>query len=266
MKKDSWDKYLSNIRVQEIEIAFKNLEPKGFDKGLELGAGNGFQSTLLIEYCNQLVSTELNEFRLIEKEIPDVEYKICDAEKIDTYFSNDQFDLVFSSNMFEHLPNPKDALHGIKKVLKDDGVVILLMPSVFWKFCHLFLFYPVKIFNTIRRKLFGKKTTKVQVEENTKKDDSNTYDNNLKLERRKRNPFWDKILMPVPHGVAQSNIEEFTKFKKSTWVKMFKECGYKVVDIKRGPITSGYGLNLPTSRKLLWKLGFTSEYIYYLKK
>jgi ubiquinone/menaquinone biosynthesis C-methylase UbiE len=266
MTNSSWDNYLMNIRSQEINIAFKNFEAKNFKQGLELGAGNGFQSTLLVNFCDQLVATELNEARLLKRKIPNVEYIICDAEKIDTYFEEKKFDLVFSSNMFEHLSDPENALFGIQKILKDDGMVILLMPSVFWKFCHLFLYYPVKIVNTIKRKLFKEKTYSKEVGTNSNDDTSDNLGNNLKEKPYQRSYFLDLILWPVPHGVSKSNLEEFSKFKKSNWINMFNRCGFKIIDIKRGPITSGYGLHFNRIRKFLWYLGFTSEYIYFLKK
>ena len=46
---------------------------------------------------------------------------------------------------------------------------------------------------------------------------------------------------------------------------MFNDCGYETINIKKGPITSGYGLNLNFLRYVLKSMGLTSEYIYYLK-
>ena len=46
---------------------------------------------------------------------------------------------------------------------------------------------------------------------------------------------------------------------------MFNVCGYEIINVKKGPITSGYGLNLNYLRCFLRSIGLTSEYIYYLK-
>lgn len=264
MKKNSWEEYLNKIRTREIELAFKNFESKSFSKGLELGAGNGFQSTLLIKYCNHLVSTELNEYRLVQRDIPNIEYKICDAEKIDTYFPNEKFDLVFSSNMFEHLPSPDKALKGLIKILNDDGTVILILPSVFWKHCHMFLYYPVKVRDLLSKYVFKRKSVSQETaptEEGTQK-----LGNNLKLEEQERGFIKKLIRWPKPHGVSRTHLGEYMKFRKASWKKVFEENGFDLVEVRRGPITSGYGLRYDTLRKIFWSLGFTSEFIYYLRK
>jgi SAM-dependent methyltransferase len=265
MANNNWEEYLNDIRTQEINIVFKEFNEKQFKNGLELGAGNGFQSSMIINYCEQLVATDFNELRLLKSDISNIKYQICDAEKIETYFEKDKFDLVFSSNMFEHLPSPQKALIGLNKILKHDGLIILIMPSVFWKYCHMFLFYPVTITNIIRRKIFKRNTIKKKSKKNHERIER-AKGNNIKMETLKRNYFFDLIRWPKPHGVSKSNLEEFMKFRKSNWINLFEENGFSVVDVKRGPITSGYGLRFNRLRDILWNLGFTSEYIYYLKK
>lgn len=48
------------------------------------------------------------------------------------------FDVVRLSNVFEHLPNPKEVLHEIRRILKPDGIVYITVPNtrslVFWLF------------------------------------------------------------------------------------------------------------------------------------
>ena len=258
---DTWKKYLHRVRREEIEIAFSSFRKKEFQNGLELGSGEGYQSTMLINYCNKLICTELNDDRLMRRNIVVVEYKICDAEKIEIYFDTMKFDLIFSSNMFEHLPNPDLALLGIKKILSKSGIVILIMPSSFWAICHLVLYYPVTILNTIRRKIFNRKDKiKMKLEKNNVKKS-----NNLKAERIKRTFFLNFIRWPYPHGVSKSNFQEIINFNKQSWIKLFIKNGYRIIDIKKGPITSGYGLNFDSIRYFLQCIGLTSEHIYYIK-
>jgi SAM-dependent methyltransferase len=258
---DTWKKYLHRIRREEIDIAFSSFREKEFQNGLELGAGEGYQSTMLINYCNKLICTELNDYRLKRRNIVGVEYKICDAEKIEIYFDTMKFDLIFSSNMFEHLPNPDLALLGIKKILSKSGIVILIMPSSFWAICHIILHYPVKILGSIKRKLFNREEKiKIELKKNNVKKS-----NNLKAERIKRTFFLDFIRWPYPHGVSKSYFQEIINFNKQSWIKLFIKNGYRIIDIKKGPITSGYGLNLNRIRLFFRCIGLASEYIYYIK-
>ena len=41
-----------------------------------------------------------------------IKYQSCDAEKIGQIFEENKFDLIFSSNMMEHLPDPNSCLDG----------------------------------------------------------------------------------------------------------------------------------------------------------
>ena len=256
--KNKWLVYLHSIRKEEIDIAFSTYNLKQFDNALELGAGDGYQSKMILKYCKKITCTELNSERLIINKIDNIKYKICDAEIIDSYFDKNQFDLVFSSNMFEHLPNPINALNGIKKILTKDGIAILIMPSPFWSICHIFLYYPVTLFNVIKRRLFNKKN----IIKSKKKINT---ENNLKLKKIKRFSLLDLIKWPHPHGVSKSHFKELLYFKKKSWVNMYIDSGYEVIDIKKGPLTSGYGLNFNCLRNFFKAVGFTSEYIYYIK-
>ncbi|WP_255568357.1 class I SAM-dependent methyltransferase [Salinarchaeum sp. IM2453] len=44
-------------------------------------------------------------------------------------FAENTFDLVFSEYVFEHLPDPKEALHEINRVLRPRGSFVVLVPN-----------------------------------------------------------------------------------------------------------------------------------------
>ena len=72
---NSWLNYLHSIRKKEIEIAFSSFHSKEFENGLELGAGDAYQSAMIINYCHKLICTEFNEDRLKRSNINGIEYK-----------------------------------------------------------------------------------------------------------------------------------------------------------------------------------------------
>jgi len=51
--KTDWKQYIQNIRIKEIEIIEPILFKNRIDKGLEIGAGNGFQSSILKKHINK---------------------------------------------------------------------------------------------------------------------------------------------------------------------------------------------------------------------
>lgn len=255
--KPNWENYLHCIRNQEIEL-FKNYLKKGHEKILEIGAGDGFQSRLLVHYCSELHCTELNKNRLIQIPNSKIHYKICDAEKIDQYYPTDTFDIVYSSNVFEHLPSPSSALRGIKKVLKENGMLINIMPNPLFDITIIAFHYPnffLKKLESLINHLFGSRN---------KNDKKVSMENNLKVQKD-----FGKVSklfkLPKPHGIGHSFREEIVHFSKKNWMSLFEQEGFQIVEVIKGPFYSGYGFGLNVAKKILESVGICSEYIYVLK-
>ncbi|MCX5751955.1 MAG: methyltransferase domain-containing protein [Candidatus Saganbacteria bacterium] len=63
----------------------------------------------------------------IKKVSPKVNF-ICDAVDL-SIFSSDKYDFVISAHLIEHLSNPLKALEGWLRVLKNGGVILLVVPN-----------------------------------------------------------------------------------------------------------------------------------------
>jgi ubiquinone/menaquinone biosynthesis C-methylase UbiE len=268
--KPEWTVWLHNYRRRELCFIFSKCPEKLFKMGLELGAGDGFQSSLLTKYVSKLISTDYNPDILKKENNKSTEYRICDAEEVDDMFSKRQFDLAFSSNLLEHLPNPDRALKGIYEVLKDDGITVHVMPSPFWKLCHLLLYIPNICALALERVTeeggFSKVLKKIKGATNNLEPDRRMEDlgNNPKTQRATRS-FLYHLLVPEPHGVSKSNIEEFYAFSKHRWRKEFEKANLELVKIIKGPV-GVYGFGLDRTRRFLEWLGVTTEYIYVATK
>jgi ubiquinone/menaquinone biosynthesis C-methylase UbiE len=255
--KPDWFNYLHNIREKEIELIEKYLSVE-IGKMLEIGAGDGFQSTIFKNYCKELHCTELNESRLKQIPFENVVYKICDVEKIDKYYNNDLFDMAFSSNLFEHLPNPSDALRGLKKCIKKDGISIHIMPNPFFVFSIIIFHYPNFILTR-----FEKLINRFFFSDSVKKK-KQSMDNNLKVV--KKYSILSRLLrLPKPHGISSSFLKEIRHFSKKEWINLFHSEGFEVLDVMKGPVFSGYGFGLKIFKDILEAAGFCSEYIYITK-
>ena len=110
--KADWTRHLHQLRSREIDVIFRDCPPKAFRRGLELGAGDAFQSSLLAHYVDFLVVTDFSDQILEHEDTQQRVHRVCDAEQVDEAFAAGEFDLVFSSNMMEHAPRPQRVLAG----------------------------------------------------------------------------------------------------------------------------------------------------------
>lgn len=252
-----FDSYLHRFRQEEIELLFDKVPERVLEQGLELGAGDGFQSTLIAKYFANLVCTEYSDEKLIRRDIANVQYQACDAESLP--FAQNQFSFIFSSNLLEHLPDKNKALAGMYKVLQDDGLMIHVMPNRTWKFLLMLLYYPHLLkmlfnFSDFKQKLGGKMEKDVDP-------------NNPKKKKSRSRLAWLKYLWPQIHGEYKSHWAEFIGYGQKRWLKLFAQNNFTVVKVREDmPLVSGYNLGLDGLRVLLKKIGLSSSYAYIIAK
>ena len=265
--KTDWTAHLHEYRRREIEMIFSRCPDGLFASGLELGAGDGFQSRLLARYVTRLTATDLDGSQLPPSPTGAIVYRACDAEHLEDLFTPGQLDVIFSSNLLEHLPEPSRALRAIHQVLADDGVTIHVMPSPFWVLCHLCLYIPNKVVQVLEiltsqgglaragGRLAGRGRS------GALSSGERPLGNNPKLAPRPR-PALVRWLTPEPHGVSPTHWRELHAFRRSRWEEEFRLSGLKLIRVVKGPVASGYGFGFNRLRRILEGLGFASEYIY----
>lgn len=278
MRRQQWDSYLHDLKDREIRAAFCRVPPKAFESGLEIGAGDCYQSGLLQAYVHRLTCSDYSldpgGLRVGEG----LAYRSCDAEKLEEYFAPGEFDLVFSSSLFEHLPEPERAMSGVRAVLKDEGVTVNIMPSPFWKLTQLLLFYPAKatdfaevLADPVERERLGRALTRrlrrpgPASKQGSREVDALPLDNNPKIARRPPSTI-RQWAWPFPHGAYRTNIGELFAYRKRRWVATFRAQGFDMVSVLKGPVTAGYRIGPRWLGRLLERLGFASVYIYVCAK
>lgn len=255
--------YVHSIRSREFYMIFGACPPDLFEQALELGAGRAIQSKLLTTCTRHVISTDFKPNILNHPPCAGIEYRVCDAEQVAQVFPRHAFDVVFSSNLLEHLPHLDQALRGIHDILKDDGITIHVMPSPFFKILEFLGYYPGLIvyllegitkkggFTKLRKRIRGKpEPTALCLGEN-----------NLKVDRPQRS-LVRKLIWPAPHGVSKRHRDEFYAFSVQRWKQEFVKHGFTVVKVKKGPVASGRGFGMNRVRTLLERMGLTSEYMY----
>jgi SAM-dependent methyltransferase len=118
------------LRAAELQAALPNFPASG--RVLEIGAGAGWQAALLAQQgfsveAIEVAGTAFQE--LAEGRVwPIVEY---DGQTIP--YEDRSFDVVFSSNVLEHVPHVERLLDELGRVLQDQGVCIHVLPTPTWR-------------------------------------------------------------------------------------------------------------------------------------
>lgn len=117
---------------REVTRYIQKLYIKESDRVLDLGAG-------YCDFINHVVAKDRHAVdifeRLGEYAREGVQAHIQDCTDLSN-FGDDSFDVVFASNLFEHLPHDEllATIEQIRRVLRRDGRLILLQPN--FKYCY----------------------------------------------------------------------------------------------------------------------------------
>jgi len=264
--KSDWFSYLHRLRAREAGLIFDRLPPDCFARALELGAGDGFQSPMIRAHAQSLVSTD---YRRPPLDDDTIEVRALAAEDVAKAFGPGEFDLVYSSNMLEHVPDPGGVLAAVGTVLADDGITIHVVPNQLWKACQMVLYTPDLVSRAFDdlfatrdgRALLGR----LRAEGSSDPEHGGGEKNNPTVVRPKRS-LLQKLLTPRPHGVSLTHREEFTAFSRRRWEAEFEQAGFDVVAVLNGPFSSGYGFGWDRLRQEVESRGLGSEDIYVAKK
>jgi SAM-dependent methyltransferase len=248
-----------NHRLRTTARVFSKCPDKLFGCALEIGADYGFQSRLIARYISKLISSDITPYIATQQGDDTITYVYCDAQnQLEQMFAKKQFDFIFSSNVLEHLPLPDQAIKAMHQVLKDDGILIHLMPTRVFVTLQILLHVPHKIFSKMQSRSVDGEAQKpgafvpVWLEPTTASQSQN------KLRHKIR-----RLLLPDPHGVSKNLLAEMRVFGKDIWKQRFEKAGFDVVKIAPGPVPAMMkGLRLGPVQSFLERCQLPTEYVY----
>ncbi len=118
----------------ELPILMNMLTSTTYDSVLEIGCGNGNGTKLIKKYFDpvHITAIDLDEkmIQIAQRTNHDetTTYQVMDASKLN--FPNDTFDAIFDFGIIHHIPNWKDCIEELRRVLKKDGKMILAEYSI----------------------------------------------------------------------------------------------------------------------------------------
>jgi SAM-dependent methyltransferase len=127
---------LSLLRQAEL-LAIRPLFPEG-GRVLEIGAGTGQQSAELQEAGFDVTAIDIPDSDYAAKRI----FPVIDYDGRNLPFRAASFDVVFSSNVLEHVRDLASLHTEIKRVLKPSGSCIHVLPTHAWRFWTMVTCYP----------------------------------------------------------------------------------------------------------------------------
>lgn len=249
--------HLAALRKHELETVSKLLQRHNIKNGrlLEIGAGTGQQAQMLNSKGYEVSAIDLPQSRYAPARVwPVIEY---DGKTIP--FNDDSFDIVYSSNVLEHITETNLMQREISRVLAPGGIAIHVLPSPAWRIITMIIHYPWLIATLLRS---ARKTTS---------DLSNK--NNITLQPHSilsKREYWRRIPYANRHGEHGNALTEAFYFRKTRWINEFENNNFQIQEIiPSGLIYSGYALfgsQLSiTSRERLARLGGSACNIFILR-
>jgi len=122
--------YLRSIVKRALQLS--QLPPG--KKVLEIGCGNGVGSKYILEFFRpkEFIATDLDE-QLVEiarKKNIGAKTKFEVGDATDLGFQNNEFDAVVGLSVIHHIPNWKDCIDELQRIIKPNGLLILKELSI----------------------------------------------------------------------------------------------------------------------------------------
>jgi SAM-dependent methyltransferase len=251
--------FVRGLRQAELDLALTETaarKPTGSSL-VEIGGGGGWQAKLLSEAGYRVRSFDLAGSQFSTQRVFPIED--YDGHRIPA--ADAAFDIVFSSNVLEHIPHVHAFQAELHRVLRPDGIAVHLLPTASWRLWTLLAHYPwlVKaVAEAFRATRGGRRSDDAQVVARA-------------AQRRSKAQLVSRILLSPRHGEAGNAFSEVWHFSRYRWTPLFEETGWRVVSrgsnglFYTGYSVLGWQLSLAAPRRLSHLLG-ASCHIYVLEK
>jgi SAM-dependent methyltransferase len=209
--------HLRNIRLYEIEQVMPYMQPG--QCVLEIGAGAGWQAQYMAGCGLKVVAIDIPNY-----EVDFVTIRIWPVIAYDgTHIplADGSVDVVFSSNVLEHVKNLAELQHEIKRVLKPEGCTIHLLPTPAWRFWTALTFYPDMLRRVVRKALKIAGIVRLPATGN------NVQPTSL-VQSRSPLHVLKSLVWPGRHGETGNMLTELYYFSRRHWQYVFEKSGWRV--------------------------------------
>lgn len=220
---EEWYRLLQDLRQHEVEQAVALIRSLGGQSILEIGAGAGWQAAYLSRQGFDVTAVDLASTEYRAKQI----YPVTLYDGHHLPLPDASVDVVFTSNVLEHIPHVVRFQEEIHRVLKPGGYAIHFMPTTTWCFWTLILYYPFAL-QLVWRMITGRITR------SPTPGSADSGGNTGAPDAPRRSSLLNRVLrriIPAPHGAIGNAFQELYYFSAWRWVSLFKSTGWQVEQV-----------------------------------
>jgi ubiquinone/menaquinone biosynthesis C-methylase UbiE len=200
--------FVKQIRNQEIDQIITILKARRGSnfRLLEIGAGGGWQAKRLSEAGIEVQAIDIETSRYRN----DRNFKVVEFDGVHIPYPDNYFDVIFSSNVLEHVQHPLELGKEIDRCMKADGIQLHLVPSGTWRLFTTLTYYPFVL------KYILKKFIRIKSVSTNGTGEPKTWK-------------WYQKLLPTRHGETGNWISELYWFSRFGWEKNFKKWHFQTL-------------------------------------
>jgi ubiquinone/menaquinone biosynthesis C-methylase UbiE len=206
--------FLHVIREYEFARIAPHLQPGA--RVLEIGGGTGYQARRLQEAGFDVASIDLAHGTYASSEL---EFPVLPYDGRHFPFPDASFDIVFSSNVLEHIPDLAQTHRETVRVLRPGGYCVHVLPTGSWRFwtniAHYIEFLQRAALHTpqlLPRRISGREARRL----------AQSAKDFLALMKH-------YAIVPR-HGESGNAVSEIVTFGKRRWLHHFRACGFDVIE------------------------------------
>lgn len=227
------------IRNYELEQARRLMPPAS--RLLEVGGGNGYQARALRSFGYDVSSVD------IPGSMHDAKFfEVARYDGRNLPFADESFDVVFSSNVLEHVSDLPYLLAEMRRVLRPGGVAVHLMPSASWRVWTTISYYASFALRALSR---GERPSEAEDATHIRAPKAPRPAGETPIGRARR------LAVAEPHGEFPSAAAELHYFRRRRWAGFLRSHGFEVLAAEgNGLFYTGYllfpGLRIGPRRAL----------------
>jgi ubiquinone/menaquinone biosynthesis C-methylase UbiE len=211
--------YLHSLREFELKRAlpeFSRVAKVPADvRVLDIGAGTGHQAAQLQSRGYQVTAVDLPVSDYASERV----YPVLDYDGSVLPLGDASIDVIFSSNVLEHVKEVHALLHECQRVLANGGVAIHILPTPAWRWWTTICHYPWLALRAVQ--LLGGRQRKHHHRNVQPLDDSRS------AVQSQVKPWWT-MLWPGRHGERGMTLTEHLYYSESWWCATFAAAGFRV--------------------------------------